>query len=296
MASGPARNNDPTNSTDPAKIKQALIPTLVVCVIIAVVAVIVGFYDSSLKMSDGSNGTVDDPDLKEILVGVKYRDLKEGSGEACPANTRVKMNYTGWLPDGTEFDSGNNKEFNLNSLIQGWQAGIPGMKPGGIRKLVISPEKGYGAQSKGKIPANSTLIFEVQLLSFAELPDLDNLSDKTAPGADDPNLKEIVPGVKYRDIREGNGPPCPHGASVTIHYTGWLVKGTRFDSSREKGIPAKFELKDLIKGWQEGIPGMKPGGIRKLVISPEMGYGSQQKGSIPANSTLVFEVELFEAN
>ena len=83
------------------------------------------------------------------------------------------------------------------------------------------------------------------------------------------------------------------GGRVKVHYTGWLTDGKEFDSSVKRGEPIEFGLNQFIKGWQEGIPGMKPGGIRKLVISPEKGYGQDRKEKIPPNSTLVFEVEYF---
>jgi FKBP-type peptidyl-prolyl cis-trans isomerase len=84
---------------------------------------------------------------------------------------------------------------------------------------------------------------------------------------------------------------------VTIHYTGWNVMGDVFDSSKKTGRPADFELGGLIKGWQEGIPGMKPGGIRKLVVPAALGYGSSPRGEhIPAGATLIFEVELVKVN
>ncbi len=302
MALGQGKDNTPAGDSDRVKMMRVLIPTVAIGAIVLLVAVITGMSDGSgKKMSDGSNGTVEDADLKELEPGVKYRDLKEGKGEACPRDAKVKINYTGWLVDGTVFDSTKDKnrgpaDFDLKDLIPGWQIGIPGMKPGGIRKLVISPEKGYGSQSKSTIPGGSTLIFEVELISAAAPVDLTKLSDGTLPGADDPNLKEIVPGVKYRDLKEGSGAPCLKLANVTIHYTGWLTNGTQFDSSRKRGEPNTFSLAGLIQGWQVGIPGMKPGGIRKLVISPEMGYGSQPQKGIPANSTLVFEVELIKVN
>jgi peptidylprolyl isomerase len=83
------------------------------------------------------------------------------------------------------------------------------------------------------------------------------------------------------------------GAFITLHYTGWTVDGNVFDTSKKgAGTPAEFELAKLIPGWQKGIPGMKPGGIRKLVVPPALGYGDLgSPPNIPGNSTLVFEVE-----
>ena len=299
---------------DKRKMKQILVPALAVAAIVLLVGLVVYVSDaaSPKKMSDGSDGSVDDPGLKELPGGVKYRDLKDGAGAECPAGANVKVHYTGWLPDGTVFDSSKSRgqpaDFSLNKVVAGWGEGIPGMKVGGVRKLVIPPEKGYGKQAKDKIPANSTLIFEVELLEFtpgAAPPrarrspapaDLSVLSDGTAPGADDPNLKPIGDsGLKYRDLKEGDGPVCPPGAHVVMDYTGWLTTGGKyFDSSWKPGStgPLDMSLGSLIEGWKQGVPGMKVGGVRKLVIPPELGYGERGQGGIPPNATLVFEIEL----
>ena len=116
--------------------------------------------------------------------------------------------------------------------------------------------------------------------------------DQSNGGTDDPDLKE-KDGIKYRDLKEGTGPECPKGATVVCHYTGWLTNGKVFDSSRKRGEPTEFSLNQVVKGWQEGIPGMKVGGVRKLVIPAALGYGAQGAGrDIPGGATLIFEVEL----
>jgi FKBP-type peptidyl-prolyl cis-trans isomerase len=109
------------------------------------------------------------------------------------------------------------------------------------------------------------------------------------------NISEI-PGLEIYDESLGTGTEAVAGKKVTAHYIGTLSTGVKFDSSLDRGTPFTFALGDgqVIKGWDLGIAGMKVGGIRKLVISPELGYGSQALGPIPANSTLIFEVELLE--
>jgi FKBP-type peptidyl-prolyl cis-trans isomerase FkpA len=97
------------------------------------------------------------------------------------------------------------------------------------------------------------------------------------------------------DLVVGTGTAAASGQKVTVHYTGWLTNGTKFDSSKDRGDPFVFPLGkgQVIKGWDQGVPGMKVGGKRKLTIPPEMGYGSRGAGGvIPPNATLVFEVEL----
>jgi FKBP-type peptidyl-prolyl cis-trans isomerase len=117
------------------------------------------------------------------------------------------------------------------------------------------------------------------------------------PPLDSKEWKKQKSGLEIWDVKEGKGEAAKPGDTVVIHYTGWLTddKATKFDSSVDRGKKAEFALGDLIKGWQEGIPGMKPGGVRRLKIPPELAYGEKGRGKIPGNATLVFEIELFEA-
>ncbi|MFM8274946.1 MAG: FKBP-type peptidyl-prolyl cis-trans isomerase [Gemmata sp.] len=117
------------------------------------------------------------------------------------------------------------------------------------------------------------------------------------PKLDAKEWKRLDSGLEIWDAKEGKGEAVKPGATVTIHYTGWLTdeKATKFDSSVDRGEKATFPLNRLIKGWQEGIPGMKPGGVRRLKIPAELAYGKDGRPGIPGNATLVFEIELFES-
>jgi len=102
-------------------------------------------------------------------------------------------------------------------------------------------------------------------------------------------------GLIYEDLDPGAGAEAQRGQRVTVHYTGWLTSGAKFDSSKDRNDPFEFNLGrgEVIAGWDEGVTGMKVGGRRKLTIPAQLGYGARGAGGvIPPNATLVFEVEL----
>jgi FKBP-type peptidyl-prolyl cis-trans isomerase FkpA len=106
-------------------------------------------------------------------------------------------------------------------------------------------------------------------------------------------------GLIYEDVTPGAGDEAKAGQRVSVHYTGWLTDGTKFDSSKDRNDPFAFPLGagHVIKGWDEGVQGMKVGGVRKLTIPPHLGYGARGAGGvIPPNATLVFEVELLQVS
>lgn len=116
-----------------------------------------------------------------------------------------------------------------------------------------------------------------------------------APAAQTGTPTADVTELKMEDVKVGTGAEAKPGDTVSVHYTGWLTDGTKFDSSKDAGQPFEFQLGQgmVIKGWDEGVAGMKIGGVRKLTIPADMGYGEQGAGGvIPPGATLVFEVEL----
>ena len=115
------------------------------------------------------------------------------------------------------------------------------------------------------------------------------------PAVDAPEWTAQANGLEVWDAKVGEGAEVKPGATVTVHYTGWLTNGKQFDSSVARGETISFSLNQVIQGWQVGIPGMKPGGVRRLKIPAELAYGEKGRPGIPGGSTLVFEIELFEA-
>jgi len=118
-------------------------------------------------------------------------------------------------------------------------------------------------------------------------------------GVDLDAMTQTASGLQYQDLTVGDGTAAQAGDSVSVHYTGWLTDGTKFDSSVDRGTPFEFHLGagQVIAGWDEGVAGMRVGGKRKLVIPPELGYGNAGAGGvIPGGATLVFDVELLEVS
>ncbi len=104
-------------------------------------------------------------------------------------------------------------------------------------------------------------------------------------------------GLIYEDVTLGSGDAAVAGQTVSVHYTGWLTDGKKFDSSKDRNDPFEFPLGagHVIRGWDEGVQGMQVGGLRKLTIPPDLGYGARGAGgAIPPNATLIFDVELLK--
>jgi FKBP-type peptidyl-prolyl cis-trans isomerase len=224
--------------------------------------------------------------------GLKYYVLKEGDGEIPRSGADVKAHYSGWLTDGTLFDSSVKRDqpfaFRTNGgVIDGWLEAVSTMKVGERRRLEIPPEIGYGERDAGKIPPNSTLIFEMELLSIEKQgPEKSSLE----------GLKEIKTdsGLKYWVIKEGTGEPAGPDGRVKMHGTAWLENGRLVGSTRDRGMALTSPVSKLLKGWSEAAADMKLGEIRCLELPPALGYGEEGNRAVPPNSTLILEVEMNE--
>jgi FKBP-type peptidyl-prolyl cis-trans isomerase FkpA len=143
-----------------------------------------------------------------------------------------------------------------------------------------------------------SLIFSVLLLSVGcggDSGDPTKVTYAQELGVDLNAMERLETGLYIQDLVVGTGNEATRGRQVTVDYTGWLPNGKVFDSSKpEDRNPLIFTLGQgrVIEGWEQGLPGMKAGGVRKLVIPAELGYGDRSRGEIPSNSVLIFDVEL----
>jgi peptidylprolyl isomerase len=242
-------------------------------------------------------GTAVAQEGKEITTpsGLKYKIIKKGNGIQPTAGDKVSVHYVGTLPDGTKFDSSRDRgepfSFSIGTgqVIKGWDEGIALLHVGDKAILTIPPDLGYGAQAQGPIPANSTLIFEVELMDVKAKV---TVKPYDVAGKDTINMEE---GLKMILVRKGPGPKPEVGKTVSVHYTGYLPDGTKFDSSVERGEPISFPLGQgrVIKGWDMGIAALNVGSQARLIIPYQLGYGENgYPPIIPAKSQLIFDVEL----
>jgi FKBP-type peptidyl-prolyl cis-trans isomerase len=227
-------------------------------------------------------------DAQRTASGIAYKSLSDPSSSTSPtANDSVKVEYTGWLTDGTTFDTSDGKgsrSFPLSKVIPGWTEGMQLMKVGQKMRFWIPEELAYQGRP-GSPPG--MLVFDVELLDVLKAPA--NPEDVAAPPADAARTEK---GVAYKILQEGKGSKRPRPwDKVKVHYTGWTTDGKMFDSSVTRGEPAELTLSRVVPGWTEAIPRMRVGEKTRLWIPEELAY--KGKPGAP-QGMLVFDVELFD--
>lgn len=244
------------------------------------------------------------PDMKETESGLLYEVTEKGKGKSPVKGDQITIHYTGFLEDGTQFETSHDRPTDLKivyleqRLFQGWEEAYGMMKPGGKMKIVLPPWLGLGAQGKGAIPPNAELVFDLELTEVVDLA----AETKKNNEAFMKEMSKVYPkaiqtesGLMYEIVEEGDGAYPKNGQTVEVHYTGTLTDGTKFDSSRDRDQTFTFPLGQgrVIKGWDEGIALCKVGGKIRLIIPYWLAYGETARPKIPAKSHLIFDVELF---
>lgn len=239
--------------------------------------------------------TMEQPKFNITSSGLEYAIIQKGNGIQAKAGDKVSLHYTGKLTNDTVFDSSRSRnqpfDFILGAgqVIKGWDEGIALLHVGDKAILKIPAELGYGSKEMGKIPANSTLIFEVELLSIKEtskpydVKGLDTL--KTASG------------LKYFIIEKGKGIKLENGMNVTLHYSGYFLDGKKFDSSIDRGEPIKIVLgkNQVIIGFEEALMMLSVGDKARAIIPYQLAYGDKGRGSIPPKADLIFDLQIVDA-
>ena len=212
--------------------------------------------------------------LFQVGGKLEIKDTKMGSGAPAKVGDTLLVHYTGKLTNGKVFDSSKgDSPFMLvlgeGMVIEGWDKGLIGLKEGGKRTLRIPPSMGYGASGTEGIPPNSTLVFDVELVKIEH--------------------------ITVKVLQAGTGTGVKKGDSITVKYVGSLLSGKKFDDG---SLEVEVGKSRLVKGFTQGLIGMKLGEKRRVTIPPALAYGDRAVGGdlIPANSTLVFELELMRKN
>ena len=253
-----------------------------------------------------------DNNVVTLKSGLKYSDVKVGKGNEAKNGDLVEIHFRGWIiKDSSNLysdwskDSTKQKDLIADSyqmpqpvkfilgnenFVKGSDEGIAGMKSGGQRTIIIPSNLAYGKQGMGPIPPNSNLKLSIELVN-AKQPVTAKMWD-----VDSTKFKTTKSGLKYEIIKEGEGDLISKNKRVTVHYSGYLLNGQKFDSSVERDEPFSFVVGvgQVIPGWDEGVQLLKKGSKARFIIPPALAYGSRDLGKIPPNSTLIFDVEVLD--
>jgi len=234
------------------------------------------------------------PKTVKTASGLEYTITSAGSGKQPVNGDKVIVHYTGKLTNDTVFDSSVKRnqpfEFKLGAgeVIKGWDEAFLLLKVGDKATIKLSPELGYGERAMGAIPANSTLIFDIELIGIKE-----TVKPWDVKGKD---TIKTASGLQYIMLKENKTGESAAGAKVTVHYSGFFMDGKMFDSSVERGQP--FSLKcgagQVIKGWDEGLALLHKGEKARLIIPYQLAYGEAGYGPIPAKADIMFDVEIVD--
>ena len=277
-------------ATAPAKKSTRGLIAGIALLVGGVVAIAAAIAFAAVTLTDDDDGG----------TGAKFTDTTAGTGASPETGQVVTIHFTGTLEDGTEWGTTVGQDpfsFVLGSApIPGLDEGVATMKPGGQRTMVLPPESAFGAEGAQGVPANETVTLDVELVAISD-------PSTASPPAVSEEEVDLGSGLTAIDIVEGTGAEVKAGDTVTVHYSGWLsADGTRFDTSLGRDAstpPAVFTFPvgegGVIDGWDLGVPGMKEGGKRRLIIPAALAYGDEAQGDvIPANADLIFDIELVQ--
>jgi peptidylprolyl isomerase len=236
---------------------------------------------------------VKNPKEIDLGNGLKYTVTSQGNGPLPKRGQKIVVLYTGKYTNDTVFDASYKygykpAPFHLGrqEVIPGWDSVFSHLHAGDKATMTVPPQYGYGAKVHGSIPANSTLIFDVEVITIGQ--------PWNAAGKDTITTKSGLKMILLEAHPDGVMPV--KGNMVSVHYSGYLLDGQMFDSSFDRGQPYTYPLGgQVIAGWNEGLALMHKGEKAKLIIPYALGYGAQGRlPLIPPKATLVFDVQLVD--
>ena len=251
----------------------------------------------SIKKAPKPPELVAPADAQKIEPGVQVKTVVKGSGSASPKGSdMVNVHLTLWTPQGellqSTQDQGGPAKLPLDKFrIGGLGEGIQTMVAGEKKVLWIPGKVAFGPNPPPGAPEDG-LVVEAELISFTEaVPPPQTPEDVAAAPAD---AKKTASGLASKVLAPGTGKDHPSASdTVSVHYTGWTTAGKLFDSSVVRGEPSSFGLRQVIKGWTEGVQLMVVGEKRRFWIPADLAYGENPPGGAPGG-TLVFDIELLE--
>jgi len=237
---------------------------------------------------------VKSPKTIKTASGLEYTITEKGNGKKPKIGDKISVHYTGKFTNDTVFDSSVKRgvpydlRLGNNEVIAGWEEAFLLFQEGDKATIKVPPALGYGDQARGAIPANSTLIFDVQLIKVTE-----GVKPFDVKGKD--TLK-TPSGLKYIVVKENKAGETTTGKKVTINYSGFLKEGKCFDSSIDRGQPLTAEVGKgkLFPGLDEALSLMRNGEKAKFIIPSQLAFGQRGGGPIPPNSDIIMDVEVTE--
>tara|TARA_R110002049_G_scaffold302258_1_gene494984 strand:- start:49050 stop:49886 length:837 start_codon:yes stop_codon:yes gene_type:complete len=234
-------------------------------------------------------------DAQKCNSGLYYIIDEIGTGDTPISLDRVKVNYKGYYTNGTVFDESDETgvSFFLEQVIPGWKEGLSYFKEGGSGKLLVPAHLAYGSYNHGSIPAGSVLIFDIELI-YVNYETENEAQIQTYLTEKELTAQPTGTGLYYSIDTPGDGVKKPTSTdNVSITYKGFFINGSVFDQSSS---PVNFNLKNVIKGFSEGLTYFTEGDMGTLYVPAHLGYGIYNYNGIPGGSVLIFEVKLISVN
>lgn len=235
--------------------------------------------------------------LKKLPNGIKYYVVKEGTGNAPKKGDNAYVHYTGWLDNGSIFGTSVHKSNPMRitvgggEVIEGWDYILGLMKPGSKVRALIPSNLAFGAEGYGiQVPANASISLDLELVRVSPQVIVEKWN---AAGRD---TLHTPSGVGYVVFEQGEGTTIQPNSIVTAHYSAYLTDGTLVESSVKRETPVKFPTNAgmILDGWEDAMPLMRKGSKFQLLVPSFLAYGSENVEGVPANSDMIFDIEIID--